>query len=349
MGAIILITPGFPENEKDTTCLPAFQQFALAVRSNFPSLELIIVSMHYPFATKEYYWHGIRVIAIGGKNKRHFWNLWTRRKTRKALEKIKTKFTIKGLLSLWCTDTALIGNRFSLKHSLPHFIWIIGQDAKKDNALVSKINPRPEQLIAMSDFLKLEFYKNHGILPKHTIENGISESIFPPFNTGERTIDILGAGSLIPLKNYSLFIEIIFELKQTIPNIKVILIGSGEQSELLRSKIELLDLQNTIHLKGALSHYETLQFMSQSKVFLHTSTYEGNSTVLMEALYSGCSVVSTCALSEKQVPHLFIMTSKQDLVLKLQALLSNENKLKPTAVIFNTMKESAKKIIQLFS
>jgi glycosyltransferase involved in cell wall biosynthesis len=348
MGAIILITPGFPENEKDTACLPSIQQFALAIRSNFPSLELIIVSMHYPFEQREYLWNGIRVIAIGGKNKRFFWNLLTRRKTLNALKKIKSEQTIKGLISLWCTDAALMGNQFSLKYGYPHYIWIIGQDAKKDNTLVSKIKPQPEQLIAMSYFLKTEFYKNHGIIPKYTIENGINEAVFPAFNAEERSIHVLGAGSLIPLKNYSLFVELIFELKKTFPLIKSMLIGGGEQFEVLRLKIEELELQNNIQLKGAVSHFETLQFMSQSKIFLHTSTYEGNSTVLMEALYSGCSVVSTCALSERAVPHLYIRSAKKDLTSKLKELLSIENQLPPSAIIFNTMNDSAKKIIQLF-
>jgi glycosyltransferase involved in cell wall biosynthesis len=348
MEVIILLTPGFPENENDSTCLPAFQQFALAVKSNFPQLELIIITMHYPFISKEYFWNGMKVIAIGGKNKRHLWNLITRKKTLKVLEEVLKKKFINGLLSLWCTDAALIGNTFSKKYCIPHYIWIIGQDAKKENNLVSKIKPHADQLIAMSDFLKKDFYKNHNILPKYTVENGINETIFPKFNSGERKIDVLGAGSLIPLKNYSLFIDIIHEVRKTIPLIQAVMVGDGKEFDMLQLKIEQLSLKNNISLKGSVSHSATLEFMSQSKVFLHTSKYEGNSTVLMEALYSGCQVISTCPLSEKALDNLFILSTAKEMVTQLISILSDKHNKQPSQITFNTMNDSAKKIVNLF-
>ena len=268
---IVIVTPGFPENENDTTCLPAFQQFALALKQNFSELTFVLISLQYPFKKGLYMWNGIAVHAIGGKNKKHIFGLNTKRLAMQKLNGLQEIYTIKGLISLWCIDTALVANKFALRNNFKHLIWIIGQDAKPTNGFVKKIKPKPEQLIAMSDFLQEEFKKNHQIEPQHVITNGINPKLFEPLNVRERPIDVLGAGSLIPLKNYNLFIEVITEVVKNYPALNVKIVGDGEERKLLNDLIIQYKLQSTIELTGAKTHLETLNLMNQSKLFLHTS------------------------------------------------------------------------------
>lgn len=342
---VVVVTPGFPENENDTACLPAFQQFAIALKQNFPELKFVFISLQYPFKKGWYHWNGIDVYAISGKNKKHIFGLNTKRISLQKLNELHETYSIKGLISLWCIDTALVANKFALAYNLNHLIWIIGQDAKSTNGFVKKIKPKPEQLIAMSDFLKEEFTKNHHIEPKHVITNGINAALFEPLNSNQRSIDILGAGSLIPLKNYSLFIEVIAEVIKKYPLLNVKIVGDGEQRKLLSDLIIQQKLQKNIELLGVKSHLETLRLMNQSKLFLHTSHYEGNSTVLMEALYSGCQVISTQQLSIVEVKNLYTKITKAELVNSIIGVL-NQNKL-PERITFNTMDSSAKQMIQL--
>ncbi|MBC7696502.1 MAG: glycosyltransferase family 4 protein [Burkholderiales bacterium] len=342
---VIIVTPGFPKDEQDTTCLPAFQQFALALKQNFSELTFVLISLQYPFKKGWYMWNGIAVHAIGGKNKKHIFGLNTKRLAMQKLNELKEIYTIKGLISLWCIDTALVANKFALRNNFKHLIWIIGQDAKPTNGFVKKIKPKPEQLIAMSDFLQEEFKKNHQIEPQHVITNGINPKMFEPLNVRERSIDILGAGSLIPLKNYNLFIEVIAEVVKQYPSLTVNIAGDGPEKNSLIDLIIQYKLQNNIELIGVKTHLETLSLMNQSKLFLHTSHYEGNSTVLMEALYSGCRVISTQKLSNDSVKNLHVKSIKTDLVNCILELLSKKNE--PERVTFNTMDDSAKKIMQL--
>jgi glycosyltransferase involved in cell wall biosynthesis len=342
---IIIVTPGFPKDENDTACLPAFQQFALSLKQNFPEFKFIFISLQYPFKKGWYNWNGIDVYAIAGKNKKHIFGLNTKRLALQKLNELSETYTIKGLLSLWCIDTALVTNKFALEKKLNHLIWIIGQDAKATNGFVKKIKPNPGQLVAMSDFLKEEFKKNHHINPKHVVANGINTGIFETLNLNQRPIDVLGAGSLIPLKNYSLFIEVIAEVKEKHPALTVKIIGDGEERKLLADLIIQYKLQKNIVLLGAKSHQETLSLMNQSKVFLHTSHYEGNSTVLMEALYSGCQVISTQQLSSAEVKNLYTKTSKTELVNTLIQLLF-ESKISER-ITFNTMDNSSRQMMQL--
>jgi glycosyltransferase involved in cell wall biosynthesis len=131
------------------------------------------------------------------------------------------------------------------------------------------------------------------------------------------------------------------------PNIKVVIAGEGKEKELLEKKIDLYGLKNNVHLIGLISHQEVLQVMNKSKIFLHTSRYEGNSTVLIEALYSGCKVVSTCALSERTTENIFVESERESLLERLQKLLS-QKQLDAKQVLFNAIDDSAKIVIDLF-
>ena len=87
--------------------------------------------------------------------------------------------------------------------------------------------------------------------------------------------------------------------------------------------------------------------MNQSKIFLHTSEYEGNSTVLMEALYSGCFSISSQALSNSETFNLQVLSTKSDFVTAIKYRLEHPTT-ETQRICFNTMDTSAKKILDLF-
>jgi len=345
--ALILVTPGFPKDEQDTTCLPAFQQFALSVKEQYPNIQLVIIAFQYPFIARKYEWHGIEVISIGGKNRPKLFRLLTWMKAYRTLQRIKRNRPVLGLLSLWITECALVSKYFAKKNNLKHYMWLIGQDAKTSNQYVKRIKAKGTEIIAMSDFLKEEFYKNHKEMPFMVAENGVNPSAFPDLNTEHRSIDVLGVGSFIKLKNYRLFIEIIGDLKQQFPHIKALLAGAGEEEQDLKTYVTELNLQDTIEFAGLLDHRAVFEVMNRSKVFLHTSDYEGNSTVLMEALYSGCYTFSTCPLSNSGTNHLQICKTRADFVTQMAGKLKQQN-WAWQRVTFNTMDRSAAKIVDLF-
>ena len=47
----------------------------------------------------------------------------------------------------------------------------------------------------------------------------------------------MGAGSLIPLKQYDIFLEAVAEIKKQIPEVKVLLVGEGTEKEKLHSLV----------------------------------------------------------------------------------------------------------------
>ena len=46
---LVILTPGFPKDETDTTCIPFLQDFILELNDQYPSLKIDILAFDYPF------------------------------------------------------------------------------------------------------------------------------------------------------------------------------------------------------------------------------------------------------------------------------------------------------------
>jgi glycosyltransferase involved in cell wall biosynthesis len=344
---LIILTPGFPKNEDDTTCLPHIQQFILPLSLHYPNINITIIAFQYPYNSAQYKWHGTSVYSLGGKNKAKIFGLHTWFKAYQLLKRLKLKTNIIGVLSIFHTECALVGNIFCKRNNIKHISWLQGQDAKKTNRYANIIKAKPNELAALSFFLQEEFYKNHGVKPLHIFDNGILESAFPSLNKAVRDLDIIGVGSLIPLKNYSLFVEIINELKKTFPTIKTAIVGEGKEFAKLQQLITDLQLQQHVELLGLKPHAETLNLMNNSKVFLHTSDYEGSCSAILESLHSGCNVVSTCNPANLNYPQFFYSINKTDLIAKLTEFL-NEKNVERKRTTYNTIDNTAKQVMDLY-
>ena len=343
---LIVLSPGFPKDETDTTCLPFLQQFILELKTQYPGLQVFVLAFDYPFIRHDYLWNNVTVFPFNGwkKGKIVKWTIWLL--IFRKMRRIRNENEVIGILSLWCGACALLGSRFARKNHLKHFCWIQGQDAKRGNRYVSRAKPLPGELIAISDFIQSEFEKNYSVKPKFVIPAGINPAEFMAPNA-VRPIDILGVGSLIPLKQYSIFIEIIYLVKQSKPGIHAVLCGKGPEASALKELIVQYDLQDNIVLTGELPHEEVLQFMTRSKIFLHTSAYEGICVSCIEALYAGSQTISFVRPMHYPIEHWHILSTKEEMAEKILNLLSNPETVYRSVKTF-TVEESVQKIMPLF-
>ncbi len=341
---LIICTPGFAKDETDD-CLPMQQNLVRAIKKNYQGIAIIILSFQYPYFKNTYQWSGTTVISFNGQNKGGIKKLLLRQKINTVLKKINRENSILGILSFWYGECAWAGKKFADQYGLKHFCWLLGQDAKKENRYPGKLHAAPGELIALSDFLQMEFEKNHGVRPHYVIPPGIDTKEFNnPLPV--KDIDIIATGSLIPLKQYDLFIKAIIEVKKKMPNIKAALAGDGPERKKLETLIEENQLQQNITLTGALPHQATLQWMQRAKIFLHPSSYEGFGVVMIEALYAGCEVISFCKPMRRDIDHWHIVPNAETMQQKMIDLLQSnlqEERLCPFHI-----DDTAKKIMQLF-
>jgi len=65
----VILTPGFPSSETDTTCLPMQQYVVRVMREMYPDIKIIVLSFQYPYHKNTYDWFDVRVIPFNGKIK----------------------------------------------------------------------------------------------------------------------------------------------------------------------------------------------------------------------------------------------------------------------------------------
>ena len=342
---LIIISPGFPKDVDDTTCLPAQQLFVKTLNRIWPELEVIVVALQYPRHAKQYTWHGNKIIPFNGLSYGKLLRpvLWWR--VNRRLEQVPTTKDT-GILSFWYADTALVGKRFARKNGLPHFCWILGQDARKQNPYVRWLKVDGAKMIALSDFLASEFLRNHGERPSFIIPNGIDPAAYGPHTSTERSIEVLGVGSLIPLKQYEVFVDVVAGLKKDHPDIRAVLCGTGPEEGRLKEKIRTLDLEQNILLAGEVPHKEALSMMQESRILLHPSSYEGYSSACLEALYAGCHVISFTQPEERDIDHWHVVVTQEEMTTKAAEILEGSEH---SSVLVHRMEESARKIMELFN
>ena len=344
--ALVIFTPAFPKDEQDEYWLPWLQAFVKAVNRNSPGLKIIVFAFQAPASRKEYDWYGNKIFAFDGFYKKRFARLMMWFQILQQVGRIQKTYNIKGIFSMWCHECAFVAKKAATKYQVKHYCWLLGGDAKRSNTYVKKIKPTGNELLAASDFLKDEFYSNHGIMPAHVIYHGTDAGLFAA-NSMLRDIDILGAGNLHASKQYDIFVEVIAQVKKQRPDVKVVLCGDGEERAKIEQMIANLGLTANIEMTGQAKHASVLQYMTRSKILLHTSAYEGFGTVCTEALHAGAYVISFCKPIYKPVEHWYNVADKEEMVNMLISLLSADKRDHKRVVVQN-IDNTAQEVIKLF-
>ena len=343
---LIVLTPGFPKDEADSTCLPFPQLFVKTLKKTTPSLNVVVLAFEYPFTVSRYKWHGVNVIPFNGWQKGKIRKLLILRMILKELTVIASQNKVIGILSLWLGECALAGKYAAKKLGVPSFTWLMGQDAKKNNRYYRLVRPQADKLIALSDFLAATFFKNYAIKPAHIIPPGIDPTEFKN-NPQRRWIDIIGVGSLIPLKQYDIFIHVIEKIVKKHPLVKASICGNGPEKDYLAALITRGGLQDNIQLMDEIKHDEVLALMQQSKILLHTSAYEGFGVVYAEALYAGAHVVGFCKPMNVLFQHQHVADDENSMIDMVDQILSGTD-IDHSPVLTCHINETCSSILSLY-
>ena len=104
---------------------------------------------------------------------------------------------------------------------------------------------------------------------------------------------ILNIGQLEPRKNQRYLLAVAAELRHQHTDCVTVLVGTGEDEALLRTRIAELGLANHVVLLGY--HAEVAPLLHAADLYVHTATRENCPYVVIEALAAGCPVVALAA------------------------------------------------------
>ncbi|MBK6826843.1 MAG: glycosyltransferase family 4 protein [Chitinophagaceae bacterium] len=168
-------------------------------------------------------------------------------------------------------------------------------------------------MIAVSDFIQEQFLKEYRVRPAYVIPFGPDQQLYQS-PSPEKDIDLLAAGSLIPIKQYSIFLELVQAVQQSNPNVKAVLCGSGPEAASLQKQAEELGLKNNLFFAGETPYRELLHYMQRAKLFVHPSYYEGFGCVCTEALLGGAYVIRFTQPMKKNMPNSITVPSKLEMI-----------------------------------
>jgi 1,2-diacylglycerol 3-alpha-glucosyltransferase len=317
---ILILTPGFPSDESDSSCIPPLQEFLINFKSRFTLTKFTIIALQYPSQNKIYYWHGIQIVSLAGNNKSltkpYLWY-----KTLQRAKKINNFEPVTLVHSLWLGECALIGNILSNKFGCPHICTLMGQDVRHSNRYLRLLQNKNIKIVAISKTQSDQFNKITKKNVNKIIHWGINDQLV---NNIVRDIELLAVGSLIPLKNYSLLITLVEKISSIKKEIKCKLVGSGPEAIKLKQMVSDKKVKSNIEFTGQLSRTEIFMLMQRSKVFVHPSKFEGSGFVFTEALVNGMNIVSFNVGCARSHPKWFIAEDEEDFIHITKKLITSK-------------------------
>ncbi|MEM2138967.1 MAG: glycosyltransferase family 4 protein [Candidatus Woesearchaeota archaeon] len=155
--------------------------------------------------------------------------------------------------------------------------------------LILKLNY--DGIISVSNFTKNRLIKNKVSEKKiFVINNGIDLKIFDNINKNFKKNEkeknsLIYVGRLIETKKVDVIIKALKIIKEKIPNVKLKIIGKGNEEEKLKKLVFDLRLKENVSFLGYMkNHYDVLKEIKKSDLFLSASILEGFGIALLEAM-----------------------------------------------------------------
>lgn len=283
---IVLVTPGFPADEDETSCLPYLQVFLReAVRRG--GLRFSVVALHHPARRTPFRWHGLPVTPVAGGLP------WTGLvRAARAIREIHRRDGVDLVHGLWLTDAALVASMTARSIRRPVVLSAMGQDAA-GNSGWTRLLPLRHAVVTTPSLRAAERFETTFGRPANVVVPwGVEAQTEPLASWDRRDVDLLGVGSLVPVKCWEDFLVVAAHVLDDDPSRTVVLVGDGPDKGRLRELAERRGLADRVHFSGAVSRAEALAWMGRSRVLVHPSRYEGFGMAPVEALASGAVVVS---------------------------------------------------------
>ncbi len=171
--------------------------------------------------------------------------------------------------------------------------------------LIKLIWEKAYKIIAINKGFKDKVRELTGKAKVVTIPNGIDKTLFfkNPCQNNAAQIRIITVGRLATQKRFDILIDAIKKLIENgcTRSFIVEIVGEGPKKNMLRRQVNSLRLSNYIRFLGRIDRNEIADKYRSSDVFALTSTYEGMSNAMLEALACGLPVVASDLPSNREI------------------------------------------------
>ncbi len=159
-----------------------------------------------------------------------------------------------------------------------------------------------EQLIVVSRYNEKVFEKLCKGCNTNLVSNGFNDKLFQKMNKIEARRKLalpknkkilLTVGNLEKIKGYNILVKALKIVKEKEPNFICFHIGVGTQEKKIKGLLKRYGLEGNLKLLGRKPHNELRNWYGSCDFFVSSSLFEGNPTVMFEALGCGRPFVGT--------------------------------------------------------
>lgn len=213
----------------------------------------------------------------------------------RAIQKINPD--IIHVQSLCIAVPALISKKF---YKIPYVVWGRGSDIYLP-AVLTKLTSKTtmknaDSVIALTEDMKQAMQSIY-IRDIAVVPNGIELKKYmskAPVNLIKGSEKrILFVGRLYPVKGVQYLLQAMKIIHEEMPDVKLILVGDGEEREHLESLTDSLEIKECVEFAGRAPHEEVQDYMNQAEVFVLPSLSEGFPVTILEAMACGLPIVAT--------------------------------------------------------
>jgi len=225
----------------------------------------------------------------------------------RVIKRKKINFDIIHSHFIW--SSGYVGMKLKKKYKKPLVITGHGYDVydipfRNDfwKRKITEILKNTDQLIVVSKHNKKLLKKLCEECEISVISNGFNDKLFRRINKIEarRKLSfpknkkiILTIGNLEKIKGYDMLVEALKIVKERERDFLCIHIGVGTQEKRIRKLIKKRGLEKNFKLLGRKTHSELIHWYGVCDFFVSPSFFEGNPTVMFEALGCGKAFVGT--------------------------------------------------------
>lgn len=319
---ILLITPGFPRDESESQTVTYLANYLKAYMHAYPEDTFTILTLHYPFDAAEYVWNGMKVYAFGGFYKPKWTKPFLWRNVYRKANEIHLQHRYTSIHTLWIKETSLIGTYLAKKLKVKHLATAMGVEFEKPNRYLKVVKVPKLRLVSVSDFQANSIRRKFPNKKLNVIPWGLPDHTDKDLISKDRPIDIIFVGYLNDIKNVSLFIEIVDVLYQKNLIKRVSIVGDYFDSQKWKDKVEDQKLGDIVTFHGILDNEMVKELMQQSKILIHTSSYEAQGYAMIEAIANGCFVISKEVGLAKQSNEWKIASTKEEFLDEAKMILT---------------------------
>ncbi|MBE0526452.1 MAG: glycosyltransferase family 4 protein, partial [Candidatus Thorarchaeota archaeon] len=147
-----------------------------------------------------------------------------------------------------------------------------------------------------------EYLSRKGLdIPILPLYAGVDLSVFFPMHDMEKKWDIAFLGRLEKMKSVDLFPEMLVQLKQDFPNLKMLMTGEGSLKSSLLEDFDRLGVSQMVQYLGVVETERVPELINQSCIFIYPSREEPFGLSIIEAMACGVPVVTTNVFGPSEI------------------------------------------------